>query len=529
MASHIVSPSPKSRSTSALGLAVAGVLLIVSAAGGYALVRRGSATAAGDASAVDRYVIVKPQQMDIAVTLRGELQAVANIELVSRVEGRTTITDIVKEGVLVKQNDVLVQLDSSVIRQQIDDLTVELQRAEAAVANAREMSAIQESNNSAETEGAQVALQLADLDFKKYVDGVYPQTLKTANTTLDMAKVNLQNKLDDLAQAKSLFTRGFVTAAEVKKAELAVTEATNGVDTADTGLRVLNDYSNPADLAAKQNAVAQAKSRLLRVKRQNESMMVQKQADLNSAEQQLQIRKRRMEFLQAQLAACTIRAPDDGMVVYSNNPDNQAIIAEGQEVRERQPIIRLPDTSAMKAVLKLNEAQANRVQLGMRSTVAITGIARPLNGTVSKVSIVPISGNRWSNPDSKEYPAEITLDETPNNLKPATSAEATILIRSIDDALAVPLESLYASGSQTFVFTQVTAEQPVVPRVVKLGDASLTQAQVTEGIDAGDRVLILEAGQGKSLLEAAGIKIEPASQPAGGKRRGNAPASRPAT
>jgi HlyD family secretion protein len=494
-------------------------------------VRRGNSTSA-DAVAMDRFVVVKPQQMDIAVTLRGELQAVANIELVSRVEGRTTITDIVKEGVYVKENDVLVQLDSSSIRQLIDDLTLELQRVDASVANAREMLAIQESNNSAETEGAVVALQLADLDLKKYVDGVYPQTLKTANTTLEMAKVNLQNKLDDLAQAKSLFTRGFVTAAEVKKSELAVTEARNGVDTADTGLRVLNDYTNPADLAAKQNAVAQAKSRLQRVKRQNESMLVQKQADLNSAEQQLQIRKRRMEFLQAQLAACTIRAPDDGMDVYSNNPDNQAIIAEGGEVRERQPIIRLPDTSAMKVVLKLNEGRANRVQNGMRASIAITGIPRPLNGTVSKVGIVPVSGNRWVNPDSKEYPAEITLDETPTNLKPATSAEATILIRTIEDAIAVPLEALYATGSQTFVFTQVAPDQPIVPRPVKLGDASLTQAQIKSGLDAGDRVLILEAGQGKSLLEAAGVKAEPASQPANGgtKRRTNAagPASRPA-
>jgi HlyD family secretion protein len=503
---------------------------VIASAGGYALIRRSTGTS-GAPIALDRYVAIKPQQMDITVAIRGELQAVENIELVSRVEGRATITDIVKEGAFVKKDDVLVQLDSSSIRQQIDDLALQLQSAEAAVANAEEMLAIQESNNAAETEGAIVTLQLAELDFKKYIEGTFPQSLSTANTTLAMAKIDLQNKQEDLAQTKGLFTRGFVTAADVKKAELAVTQASNSVEEAETGLRVLNEFSHRADLAAKQNAVAQAKSRLERVRRQNNSMLNQKRVDLSSAQQQLQVRQRRMDYLNQQLAACTIRAPADGMVVYSNNPDNQSMIAEGSEVRERQPIIRLPDTSAMKAMLKLNEAQANRVQPGMRASIAISGIPQPLAGTVSKVSIVPVSGNRWVNPDSKEYPAEVTLDETPPNLKPSTSAEATIMVRSIDNALTVPLESLYSSGSRTFVFTSVAEDQPIVPRPVKVGDASLTRAQIVSGIDSGDRVLILEAGEGKTLLEKAGIKIEPTSQPAsnrGGERRNrNTAASQP--
>ena len=68
-----------------------------------------------------------------------------------------------------------------------------------------------------------------------------------------------------------------------------------------------------------------------------------------------------------------------------------------------------------------------------------------------------------------------------------------------------------------------------MPRVVKIGDASLTQVQVLEGIDAGDRVLILEAGQGKTLLENAGIKTEPTSQPARDGHRPRGATSKPST
>lgn len=518
-----IATQAKTKSSAFVGAGMAGAIALAAVTvgvGGYWLWNHRSAATAIPFMG-DTVYTVSPTRLEVVVTQQGELQAVDNIELVSKLEGRATITSIVKEGAYVNQGDVLVELDSSAIRQQIDDLSLEIQRQEAAVANAREMLAIQQSNNAAELEGAQVSLQLAEVDFQKYVEGTFPQELKSATTKLEMARIDLANKQDDLAQAKSLFTRGFVTAADVKKSELAVTQAGNAVQEAETALRVLQDYTHRADMAGKQNAVAQAKSRLERVRRQNESMIIQKTADLNSAEQQLSMRQRRMELLKSQFEACTIRAPDDGMVVYSNNPDNQAIIQEGAEVRERQPIIRLPDTRQMKVVLKLNESQANRVQPGMRANVSITGIPEELEGTVSKVSIVPQSGNRWTNPDSKEYPAEVLLDVTPPNLKPSTSARTSIMVKLIEDTLAVRHESIYAVGNKMFVF--VANGERIEPREVKVGDASLTHAAVTSGLQAGDRVLVLEAGQGKRLLEEAGIKVAPATQPSGPRNGGMPP------
>jgi multidrug efflux pump subunit AcrA (membrane-fusion protein) len=54
---------------------------------------------------------------------------------------------IVKEGASVNAGDVLVQLDSSAIRQKIEDTTLELQRAESDVATARNAVEITRSQN----------------------------------------------------------------------------------------------------------------------------------------------------------------------------------------------------------------------------------------------------------------------------------------------------------------------------------------------------------------------------------------------
>jgi HlyD family secretion protein len=515
---NFVNPSSskvsKGKPSPAVAFAVSTVLIVGASAVAFAVYRAAVATPTADLAFSSRLVAVRATPLDVTIVMPGELQAVDNIDLISRVEGRTTITEIVKEGAYVKKDEVLVELDSQTIRQGIDDTTLEVQRAEAAVSNAREMLAIQESNNNAELEGATVALQLAELDLKKYVEGTFPQEEKTAATKLDMARTNLQTKQDELQQSKNLFTRGFAMANDVKKAELAVTEAKNGVQEAETALRVLREYNHQADLAGKQNALAQARSKLERVKRQNESMLVQKQADLTSADQQLALRQRKLDELKEQLEACVIKAPADGMVVYVNNPDNQSqAIQQGAEVRERQPILRLPDVSAMKAVMKLNEAQANRVQVGMRAHVEITGIPAPINGTVTKVSIVPVSGNRWMNPDSKEYPAEVTLDQTPTNLKPSTSAKSTIMVKSLSDVLAVPQMCIYSAGFRSFAF--VVDGTNVEPREVVLGESSLNDVEVKSGLKVNEKVLRLEASEGKRLLEQAGVNVDPTTQPTG--------------
>ncbi|HQY87688.1 MAG TPA: HlyD family efflux transporter periplasmic adaptor subunit [Tepidisphaeraceae bacterium] len=467
-----------------------------------------------------RLYTVLPMNLDVIVVKDGELQAVDNIELISKVEGRATITDIVKEGASVKAGDVLVQLDSSTIRQSIEDESLGEQKDSAALTNAREILEIQKSNNNAELEGAEVGLQLAEIDLRKYSEGTFPQDQATARTKLDMAKIDLQNKLDDLNQTKALFARGFVTAAEVKKSELAVTQARNALSEAETALMVLTDYTYQSEMATRQNALAQAKNKLERVKRQNESMINQKNADVDAAETALQTRKRKLAKLKEQLAECTITAPADGLVVYMNNRYEQTVIQQGTQVSERQVILRLPDTRSMKAIVRLNEGQVTRVRPGQRAKIAFKGIqGLEVTGLVEKVSVVADSGNRWMNPDSREYPTELKLDTTPEGVKPGMGVVAEIMSEQREGVLAVKVASLYTVNRQSYVF--VMKGEKIQPRAVTLGASNTTHVEVMSGLESGERVLELQANEGKILLEQSGIK--PATQPAQGEGAPAAP------
>src|SRR4051812_37991694 len=150
-------------------------------------------------SGTGSYFLVSPMELDVKVVKDGELQAVNNIDIACMVEGQTTIQQIVKEGAYVKKGEVLVTLDSAPIKQKIEDQTLEVQKAEADLITAREMKEIQVSQNSSNLDAANVALTLAKLDLQQYEEGAYPQQVYSAETELDMAKITLKNRQEDLA------------------------------------------------------------------------------------------------------------------------------------------------------------------------------------------------------------------------------------------------------------------------------------------------------------------------------------------
>jgi HlyD family secretion protein len=268
-------------------------------------------------------------------------------------------------------------------------------------------------------------------------------------------------------------------------------------------------------MAAKQNAVSQAEQRLARTKRENASQLNQRNADVAAKQQNHDVIQRRAQRLQEQLVATTIKAPTDGLVVYATTGDRNAQnpIQEGATVRERQLLLRLPDTSSMKAVVRVPEAQVGRLREGQRARVAINvaGINRTIGGTVTKISVLADSGGRWWN-DVKEYPVDVVLDETPSALRPNLSVGVEVLIDKAENAIKAPLTAIYSVGQQAYAF--VPGGDGVTPRPVRLGRVNETDAEIVEGLGTGDRVLILQAGQGRDLLERAGIQAEaPTTRP----------------
>ena len=128
---------------------------------------------------------------------------------------------------------------------------------------AKEAKEIQDSTNSANLEAANVDLVLAKLDLEEYVEGTYPSDVQDAKTAVEMAKIDVKTKEDDLDQARSLFGKGFVTAVDVKTAEVALLQSKNTLDQKTTAIEVLEKYTHEKEATTRKNTVAQAEKKLI--------------------------------------------------------------------------------------------------------------------------------------------------------------------------------------------------------------------------------------------------------------------------
>jgi HlyD family secretion protein len=477
----------------------------------------------GEVSAISgNYQPALVMDLDVRITKDGELQSVNNIDVVNKVEGINTIQELVKEGTFVHKGDVLVTLDSSNIQKNYDQSMLDLQAAESALSAAKETKEIQETTNLALLQEAVLGLQVAQLDLKEYTDGVAPAAEEDARTKLKMAETMVQNKEQDLLITRNLFGKGFVTAVDVKKGELDVLTVQNDLAKAKTDLKVLTQYTRAKDLATKQSAVAQAESKVGQTKKENNHNLNKLIADLDSKQQTLLLRQQLTAKLKEQLDNCVIKAPADGLVVYasssSRSGDDQ--IKEGSTVRLQQVICRLPDTSSMKAVIRVQEGQVSKLRVDdnnpMRATVNIVGFKKSIGASLSRISVLADSSQRWWNPDLKEYPVDLVLDETPPDSKPGMSTTVEILIDRRHQVIAVPLTSIYSQGNQSFVFVRKGISDPH-PVEIKIGATNDTHAEILSGLAAGDEVLLLQPGQGRSLIEkaekAGEIKLNAAVRP----------------
>jgi HlyD family secretion protein len=476
------------------------------------------------------YYTVIPTTLEIRIKKDGELQAVTNKDIVCDVEGQSTIRTIVPEGTYVKKGDPLFELDSSEIRRKIQPATIDVRKGESDLTAAKEQLHIQESKNTADLEAAMVELKLAQLDLQEYTQGKYPQQLSEFTRNVEMARTNLKSKDQALAQTRALFQKGFVTQSEVEKAQLEQLTQQNEFEKKTTELAVLKDYTHEKDSADKQNKLAQAEKKVARVQSENASNLSQKVADAQTKEQSLLVYRAMLEHLEQQLAACTVVAPTAGIVVYGSSAQSmfyrESPIQAGAKVMEQQLVVRLPDTTVMKVVAKIPEFQAVKLKVDkdrpLRATVHIVGRDEPLGATVTGMSVLSDNMQRWWNPDMKEYPVDLTLDQTAQGMKPGTSATVEILVERLEDVLAVPVAAIYSEGGKSYV--AIDRDGRLDPVEVKLGGSNETHVQVKEGLTSGQRVAMLQVGQGRELLKLAGIEpappvesVGPTSQPVANK------------
>jgi len=463
--------------------------LVVLAALAYAALRTWwPAASTGDPTVF----VVQRRSFSVDLPQKGELQAAQSVDVRCEVEGRSTIIWLIDEGAQVQKDDLLVELASNEIDERIKSEEINFANAEMNHLTAQTDYEIQLDQNASDIRKAELALENAKTELSKYEEGDWVQQETDARIAVQRAEKELSQASDRFTDSKELHEQGFITKREYESDEFALFVAEKELEQARLAEEILHKYTYKQALRQKQSDVEEAEKELERVRKGATAKEAQKNQTVESRAAEVAIARDRLAKYKRQKENARIVAPAPGLVVYyaeAHRWGDGDEIKEGAEVRERQTLITLPDTSRMKVIVRIHEAAATRITKDLPASVQIEGYpGRVFTGTVTKVAELADSQNRWLNPDLKEYETEITLDEVDPGLKPGVTARARIHIADVTNALAVPVQAVFSKGGSHFVFRDKRGGAE--PVSVKLGASSEEYVEVLAGVKEGERILL---------------------------------------
>ena len=339
-------------------------------------------------------------------------------------------------------------------------------------------------------------------DFDKLEDGEAKQQLRTLLDGLQVAQEELLLAQDRIEGQRRLEARGFINPTELEAEELNLSKAMNKTAERETALKLYIQYTFPKDAEEKLSDYENAVMSYQRQVKENVAEQAQEEARFSSAERKYNLEKVKLADINNQLAAATIRAQRPGLVVYGAadqnsqryRGSNQEAIQEGATVRERQPILTIPDMRRMAVKVNIHESAVQRVAVGQKVKVSVDAFPdESLTGVVSKVAVVADSANSFMNPDLKVYPTTIEIDGTYDWLRPGMSAEVEILVERLEDAIYVPLQAVTSHNDKRVVYvSRATGNER---REVEVGTFSEAFIQIVSGLEAGEQVLLLAPQQ----------------------------------
>ena len=494
----------------------------------------------------------------ITVTESGSINARNTIDITCEVEagrmgggvggGGVTILSIVPEGTYITPEDVnngkiLVELDSSVLEEQIEQYKIDVETAKASYTEANESYLIQKKQNESDVTAAELAVKFAKMDFQKYLGeniaeevmkkleanpdshidvasllkdipiaendlndpnkpadegGGASQRLKELRDSILLAEGQLRKATDVLEGTQKLYDANYASALDLQTARLDVQRYSVQTQSAREALRLYRVYDFPKEAEKFLSDHEEAKRELDRTKARARSMLAQAEAKLLSAKARYELQAARLDKAQDQIDACIIKAPAPGLVVYASSSDvfmrrgggTRRTIAEGETVYERQKLISLPDTAAMIVEIGVHETDVDKVRAGQRAEITVDPFPdEKFKGQVLKVAQLPDAQRGFLNPDLKVYPTQVLIDGTHKQLKPGMSAKVEILVEHLKDVIIVPV-MVVANRQGNKVCFLVRPDGTEEERVVKTGAFDDTFVQIVEGLEEGEKVLL---------------------------------------
>ena len=453
---------------------------------------------------------VDRRDIDVTVIERGNLQSQTNRQIHCMVEdvqrdgiNGTPILWIIPNGSDVKKGDLLIELESAPMREALDEQMLETEEARSTKIQAQANYDNQLVVNETQQAAAVLAVQLAELELKMFADkesGTHKlaveeikRSIEEINNQILEAQATLALRRDDRRGIESLFKLGYANRNEVRKSELSYLQAEgqyavqlNKLQTTLATLKRTENYEREMESLRLNGKLETAKRSLQQVERNSQAKLAQVEAILKARTESLKKEEERLLRYTDQLAACKIYAPEDGMVAYAVS--RTETIREGVPARYRQHLMSLPALDRMQVQTTVHESDLDQIKLGMKTRITVDAFPdKNYTGTVHSIAVLP-EQNSWYGSATMVYATTVLIDDEVTQLKPGMTAVTEIMVDSIPEAMAVPLQSVIERDEQAWVV--VKNGQQLAPAKVQTGAQNDSVVEITDGLEIGAEVVL---------------------------------------
>ena len=519
--------------------------------------------------------------LHVTVTERADIRAAEDTRVKSKVEGRATLKYLIQEGVLVKQGQLVAELDASELEAKAATEAISVARAEAAYDQAVKNNEIVEAELEALENTAKSRLDIARIRREKFIGK--PRSRKDQEEGIEGTNAAMLKKLDDLISdhnaddaelaarfaaltesartmlgtsrevefemgemanqiltqidevnlsraefelaaetlfhSRSLQAKNFITKNELERDIINHNRQRSKVTVAWNNLQILINYTLREQLITLDQEIENARLGLKSQHATSDARRVRETAELRAAQSELKLGREQLSNFRQQVANARFEAPTPGLVVYGRYDWDEPVY-EGMSVREGQDIVIIPNIRSMVARLRVHEAQIDQVATGQPAKVTIDAFpGRVFAARVGYVATLPEPTRRST--DTKVYEVRVVLagNNPDGAVRPGMNGSVQIDVGVLSDVISVPVPAVKRRDEAHYVWL-LDGDMPVARRVT-LGRNNLTHVEVLSGLSVGDRIRLVPP-PGREL--PAGEPAMPARPAEGEEAASSAPA-----
>jgi len=191
------------------------------------------------------------------------------------------------------------------------------------------------------------------------------------------------------------------------------------------------------------------------------------------------------------LSKMVLKAPAAGMIslVPVWHPEGFVPFRAGEQAWPGSPIAEIPDSSSLRISARVDETERGRLATQQPVTVHLDALPdKQFTGHIEEISTIATEDFSAGWPIPRDFDLRITLDQSDPRLKPGMTAQVTVILDRVKDAITIPVQASFPKEGQTFAYVWTGSKFRAQP--IEVSRRSGDRILVGSGLSLGDRIAL---------------------------------------